>query len=247
MCFVDRGTSADDLALQTAERLADAIGAPLTAHPAPRPGAVDWPPGADEAAIAVAAAEQGVLAGLMNRTRTPELATRLCAPAVLVPEAAAEKPNPNGRGTLICGVDRSPAARSAAQTAAVLAGRLGSPLSLVHAQQPITATAIPMAGATAPMPALEEVDEEHREAGWELLQQIEQITPERARLRLMRRGRASRCLEEYAASQEAALIVVGAPHHGRLLGLLLGSTAWELARIAPAPVMYVPRDFVPRW
>jgi nucleotide-binding universal stress UspA family protein len=119
------------------------------------------------------------------------------------------------------------------------------PLALVHAQQPISAAAMATAAggvAAIPMGAPEET----RDTGWDLLDALDRITPKRARLRL-RSGQPAQCLQEYAHGHDAPLVVIGAPDHGALASVLLHSTAWELARIATVPVMYVPERFAPSW
>jgi nucleotide-binding universal stress UspA family protein len=238
LCLVDVGTEADDLGLRLGQRLAQALEARLDAQPAPRRAAVEGLPQADSATVVVAPTEPRTLAALWQPARSPVLAERVGAPTVLIPERAAASHALSSRGELVCGVDRSRGARSAARVASTLAERLGVPLSLVHAQAPVPAVALAPGGGAAglPHPVMEE---ENREAGWELLEAIDSITPERARLRL-RRGQPAKCLDEYAALHDAPLIVVGAPEHGRLSSLLLGSTAWDLYKLATTPVMYVP-------
>jgi nucleotide-binding universal stress UspA family protein len=236
LCLVDVGTPADELALRVGERLATALQARLDAQPAPRPWAVDWPAHADRAVVVIASAERGAVASLWRAARSPALATRLRVPAILIPHEAAAADDLDWSGELVCGVDSSRGARSAARMASVLAKRLGVPLALVHAQEPIPAVALgPAGGAGAAGLLPQESDDE----AWELLDTIDRITPERARLRL-RRGRPASCLNDYAAQHQAPLIVVGAPEHGRLSALLLGSTAWELSRHGSTPLMCVP-------
>ncbi len=102
----------------------------------------------------------------------------------------------------------------------------------------------PIGAGPVPMPG--EVFEEEKEAGWELLTAIDVITPQPARLRL-RSARPSSCLDDYALQHDAPLLVVGAPAHGALASLLLGSTAWQLSRHARTPVMYVPEEPATWW
>jgi nucleotide-binding universal stress UspA family protein len=238
LCLVDVGTRVDELALRVGERLATALRARLDAQPAPRRWAVEWPADADRALVVIASAAPSAVASLWQVARSPTLATRLRVPAVLIPREAAAA-DTRWSGELVCGVDRSRGARSAARVASRLAARLEVPLALVHAREPAPAVALGPGGVAGAAGLVPDDMEESRDAAWELLDAIDRITPERARLRL-RRGRPAACLNDYAAQQGAPLIVVGAPEHGRLSALLLGSTAWELSRHASTPVMYVP-------
>jgi nucleotide-binding universal stress UspA family protein len=100
-------------------------------------------------------------------------------------------------------------------------------------------------GGTAVRP-FADLDDETRESSWELLEALDRATPKPARLRL-RSGPPAACLNDYVSHRAAPLIVVGAPDRGRLAALLVPSTAWDLARTAKAPVMYVPEGFAPPW
>ena len=146
LCLVGLGSELDDLCMRFAGRLADAIEAPLTAKPVPRRGAVDWPRGIELATLVVAPADRGPLAGVFRRQRSPSLAKRLGMPAVLVPDAAGEVVRDGFEGEIVCGVDSSRGARSAAQTASALAGRTvvftGSLESMTRAEAKARAEAL---------------------------------------------------------------------------------------------------------
>lgn len=244
LCLVGSGTPADERSFAFAEWLANATGAPLAARPVPRRSAAKWRAGADEAAFIVTAGRPSRLASLGRPERSPETATKLGTPVVLVPDPGETAAPAAGAGELVCGVDQSRSARSAVRTTAALALRLGLPMSLVHVQEHLWPFAItPIAGAPAPPVR---AFSEGREAGWGLLDDLDEMSPGRARLRL-RSGMPARSLEEHAAHQDAPLIVVGAPDHGPLASLVVLSTAWELVRHAGRPVMYVPAGFEPSW
>ena len=242
LCLVGTGTADDERGFEFARWLADAMDVRLTARPAPRGGAVEWPAGADHAAVIVAAARGSRLTSVRRPERSPQTAVKLGVPVVLVPSAGPATGSTSTNRELVCGVDRSRGARSAVLATSALARRLDAPMALVHVQQPLwPPTLSPMTGTpTPPVEAPASV----REAGWELLDQLDEIVPERARLRL-RSGLPARCIEEHAAARDAPLIVVGAPDHGPIASLLFHSTAWELARLATRPVMYVPEGFNP--
>jgi nucleotide-binding universal stress UspA family protein len=246
LCLVGLGTEIDDLTLRFADRLAEAIEAPLTVHPTPQRGAVDWPPGIELATVVVVPAYRGPLAGLLRRDRCPTLAKRLGVPAVLVPEADPEVAPDCFEGEIVCGVDNSRGARSAAQTASALAGRLRLPMALVHAHEPVPPLVMAAAGGGTAVRPSGDLDDEARESSWDLLEALDRATPKPARLRL-RSGPPAACLNDYASHRAAPLIVVGAPDRGPLAALLVPSTAWDLARTAKAPVMYVPEGFAPSW
>jgi nucleotide-binding universal stress UspA family protein len=246
LCLVGLGSEVDELSLRYADRLAEAIEAPLAVQLMPRRGAVDWPRETELATLVVAPADRGVLAGLRRRDRCPTLAKRLGMPAVLVPEAAVGVADSGWEGEIVCGVDNSRGARAAAQTASALAGRLRLPMALVHAHEPVPPLAMAAAGGGTAVRPLGDLDDEARESSWNLLETHDRATPKPARLRL-RSGPPATCLNDYASHRAAPLIVVGAPDRGPLAALLVPSTAWELARTAEAPVMYVPEGFAPPW
>jgi nucleotide-binding universal stress UspA family protein len=242
LCLVGAGTEADAVGVSFAQRIADVIEAPLVVRPAPRRGAVDWPVGADRATIVVASGTRGPLAGMLRRDRSPAVASRLGVPVVLLPDAL----EPDWSSEIVCGVDSSLAARCAAQTASALAGRLGVPMALFHAHEPVPALAMAATGGGAVVRPIKDLDEESRESGWQLLEALDRATAKPARLRL-RSGPPGKCLNDYATERGAPLIVLGAPQSGGVLARLLRSTAWDLAATATVPIMYVPEHFVPSW
>jgi nucleotide-binding universal stress UspA family protein len=246
VCLVGLDSETDDLSLAVAKRVAGAIEAPITAQPAPPGGGVDRLPGMEHAALIVAPAERKGLARLFRRDACPALAKRLRVPAVLVPTQTVRAATDVWEGEIVCGVDGSRGARSAAQTASALAGRLRLPMSLVHAHQPVLPLAMAAAGGGAALQPPAHPEDESLESSWDLLAGLDRATPRPARLRL-RSGPAAASLNDYAAHRDAPLIVVGAPDRGPLAALLVPSTGWDLVRTATAPVMYVPEGFVPSW
>jgi nucleotide-binding universal stress UspA family protein len=246
MCLVGLGTEVDKQGMQLAERLAEAIDAPLTARPAPRRGAIDWPSGIERATLVVAPGARPRFVGLLGRDSAPKLAKRLGVPVALVPEASADVTPTGWEGEIVCGVDRSRSARSAAQTASALAGRLHVPMALVHAHEPVPPIAMATGGGGAVLQPVGDLDDKTRESNWDLLAALDKATTKPARLRL-RSGPPAACLNDYASARAAQLIVVGAPDRGPMAALLMPSTAWDLARTATAPVMYVPEGYAPSW
>jgi len=242
LCLVNLGKAMDQQTVRLAHRLAAAIDAPLGIRAVSGRGTVEPK---ESPALVVTTAGQGILGGLFAPERSPSLSRRLGVPLVLLPPQSQLPAELLASGELVCGVDASGGARSAALVASALAQRLDLPLSLVHSQAPIPAVAMAPAGAVAPLP-LEELRQESRDAGWKLLEELEAETPESARLRL-RSGLAASSLNDYALRQGASMIVIGAPDRGPLASLVLHSTAWELFRVSQVPVMYVPEDYASDW
>lgn len=58
--------------------------------------------------------------------------------------------------------------------------------------------------------------------------------------REVRLGQPAAVLAEYAAEQDAEIIVVGSRGRGAWSSAVLGSVSSDLARVAPCPVMIVP-------
>lgn len=141
-------------------------------------------------------------------------------------------------GGIVCGVDHSPGARSAARFAAALADRLALPLVLVHVvQPPIPQSELGMAARTTDAVVIEEL----RKAGVSLLEAVaEELGPGREVVAELRFGGASEALEAVAESAGAELVVVGTRGLGAVSSLLLGSVSRRLAAHGPCPTVVVP-------
>jgi nucleotide-binding universal stress UspA family protein len=123
-------------------------------------------------------------------------------------------------GTIICGIDESPAAREAIDVARDLSVRLGARLVLVHVA----------------------ANESARRDGELLLaEMVVDRWPGRRVERRVACGSPSEVLASIADEERADLLVVGAARGHRLLSsAVLGSVATSLSRGAPCPVVVVP-------
>jgi len=137
---------------------------------------------------------------------------------------------------IIAGVDGSPESLRAAALAWRIARAADTRCVLVHAVPEVWAP-----GGLAPLVNSPEIfdrlvsDLRHllaRELGAEVPASVRQSLVARA-------GRPGIVLDEVARGQGAGLIVVGARHHGALARGLGGSTAHQLVRTAPVPVLVV--------
>lgn len=149
----------------------------------------------------------------------------------------------NPGGSIVCGVDHSSGARSAARFAADLAGRLALRLVVVSVvQPPIPQSELGLAARTNDHVVLEGL----RNAGENLLEEVAQeLGPDRDVLTELRFGGASEALEAAAESAGAELVVVGSRGLGSVGSLLLGSVSRRLAVHAPCPTVIVPESAAP--
>ena len=155
--------------------------------------------------------------------------------------AASGLDGPTGSATIVCGVDDSHEARSAARVGAALADALDSELLLVHAYSPAASAAAIPSAAVAPPVDHEALEERQRRGGEALLRRIadEDVTGVHVRTRLEADAPAS-ALERCARSERATLIVVGTHGRGPVASALVGSTSVALAAGGPVPVVLVP-------
>jgi nucleotide-binding universal stress UspA family protein len=145
------------------------------------------------------------------------------------------------RAGVLCGVDGSPRARHAASAALALADRLGMRLTLVHVAP--TRTLLPVASLPSDVDpsayarSLEVADVEAKEA-------FDSLSPEVTRADVdheARLGDPATVLAELAEEGRVELIVVGSRGRGAWRAAAMGSVSAELVRLAPCPVLIVPR------
>lgn len=137
-------------------------------------------------------------------------------------------------GGVLVGHDGSAAASEAVQWAADLAGKLDLPLHVLRAWG-MTNAPTPRTRETGYVPPLSDFEAAVRE------QLDEDITaldlPGEVHLHVVH-GRSAR--ELLAAAEGADLLVVGRRGSGGFRGLRFGSTAEQVVRFAPCPVVAVP-------
>ena len=147
------------------------------------------------------------------------------------------------RRPILCGIDESAEARTAASVAAVLAERLGAPLVLLHAVPAMYANSDVALLGPVPQDAASQTHDVARRHGNALLARIvNQLRPSVDTETILPLGGAATQLVEAAGATGAAAVVVGARGHGRFHRALLGSVSGRVAATAPCPVVITPHD-----
>jgi nucleotide-binding universal stress UspA family protein len=132
---------------------------------------------------------------------------------------------------ILVGVDTSPESREAVRQAAVLADQVGA-LTLLA----VWTLPPPMVGADVPPPAPEE-EASRRVAEEAVAHARASIGPAGCATTKVARGFAWDALLGEIDDEHITLVVVGSRGHGRIRGVLLGSTATELVHKAPCSVL----------
>jgi nucleotide-binding universal stress UspA family protein len=186
--------------------------------------------------IVVGARGRGAMGAALLGSVSQGLASNPSRPVLVVPPKATPDRASNARGrpaaSIVCGVDGSPAATSAARVAGRFASALALRLVLVHVEQggkegssgAIDFDAL-LDAATRPRLRLL-----HRAANLAGDAQVEACLAE---------GTPAEALEEVAARESAQLIAVGTRGRGALKALALGSVSRTLAASASLPVLIV--------
>ena len=140
-------------------------------------------------------------------------------------------------GTMVCGVDHSPGARTAADIAIDLAARLAARLVLVHAV-PLPRPSREV-GVTQPTSLV--TIERMREVGASLLEEIAAHAEDGSEIaREVRIGAAAEVLGTVAHDAGAECVVVGSRGLGRVGAVLHGSVSLSFAAHGPCPTLIVP-------
>jgi nucleotide-binding universal stress UspA family protein len=139
------------------------------------------------------------------------------------------------RRTIVVGVDGSPGSKVALRWALEQAERTGADVEAVHVWRPGT-------GYYACMPVAFAVDDLADAAETVLLDTLVEVTREYGRSvpirpRVLRGLAADELLH---AARSAQLLVLGAPTHGTVTGLLAGSVSHQCVQRATCPVLIAP-------
>jgi nucleotide-binding universal stress UspA family protein len=177
------------------------------------------------------ALSSAVLGGVSRR-----LARDARCPVVVVPPATSIEA---GGGTVVCGVDGSGHALTAARVAGSLAQRLGGRLIVVHALQDLRAVAsYPGARSTTP-PATGQEDAVRRQADRIVEEAVGALDADVEVTGLVEPGAPAGVLAAVAERENASLVVVAGRGMGAVRAAFLGSVATTLATSATRPVVVV--------
>jgi nucleotide-binding universal stress UspA family protein len=186
--------------------------------------------------IVVGARGAGAASALLLGSVSQALAARASCPTLVVPpNASGESAAPDveaRKRSIVCGIDGSDDARSAARVAARLASALGDRLVLAHVGD---------AGeheATAGV-EYETLLEADGGARLRMLHDATRVTGDAEVAVSLVGGSPTAALEDLAARESAELIAVGTRGHGALKALALGSVSRTLAASASCPVLVV--------
>lgn len=133
---------------------------------------------------------------------------------------------------IVVAVDASPGAEAATRRAVALAEQMGTTIHAVHAVH-IPATVYAAMGAVPDASA--EIMKLEREAVWE---RIGPLLPEGS-VQVDLEGYPADAIAEYAAAEDADLIVVGSRGRGAVASLVLGSTSHRLIHITDRDLLVV--------
>jgi nucleotide-binding universal stress UspA family protein len=197
----------------------------------------------DAALLVVGSRGRGAVRAALLGSVSTAVAKASDRPVVIVPPDAAPAHDLEAResSVIVCGVDRSEEAKSAARVAAKLAAALRLELVLLHAYASGPAgAAVPAPGAGPPI-SYEEVEASQRERGRRLLEQVARDVGQGSAVRIrIEADEPAAALDRCAQAEHAELIVVGTHGRGVVASVLLGSTSARLAASASRPVVVVP-------
>jgi nucleotide-binding universal stress UspA family protein len=145
-------------------------------------------------------------------------------------------------GTIVCGIDHSPGARTAAAIASDLSRRLGAHLVMVYA--------VPLPRASRELGVAEPASfvtiDQMQQAGVTLLEEVvKELGGGPEITREVRIGGAAEVIGATAEDSQADLAVVGSRGLGFLGSVLLGSVSRSLAARGPCPTLIVPESASP--
>ena len=159
---------------------------------------------------------------------------------VLVPGPSAATPPGGQVRPIVVAVDDSEQSMWALDWAGRLAAEFGAPLVVLHALPWAPPLPVENLGIAA------ELAQTRRTQAIELLKMAGEDVPFGVRVeRVLREGPAAPTILAYGEEADAALIVIGTRGRGRLGRVRLGSTAEDVSRGAPCPVLAVRCPVVP--
>jgi nucleotide-binding universal stress UspA family protein len=193
----------------------------------------------DAELLVVGSRGRGALSSAVLGGVSRKVARDARCPVVLVPPAASigAREGNRGSGTVVCGVDGSGHAVTAAQVAGRMAERLGGRLLVVHARQDLKALAsYPGARSTTP-PLTGQEDAVQRQADRIVEEAVEAVDVDVEATGLVESGAPADLLAAAADREDARLIVIAARGMGAVRAAFLGSVTIALAASATRPVV----------
>ena len=162
-----------------------------------------------------------------------------CPVVVVPPEASmgARETEGRGEGTIVCGVDGSGHAVTAAQVAGRLAERLGARLLVVHARQNVQAVVSYRGARTSTPPVTGQPDAVRRQAERVVAEALEAVDVDVEANGVVEPGTPAAVLAAVADREDARLIVIAARGMGAVRAAFLGSVTTTLAASATRPVV----------
>jgi nucleotide-binding universal stress UspA family protein len=189
--------------------------------------------------VVVGSRGRGSLRAAVLGSVSRDLTAQARCPVVVVPSGQARS-NPGevaapGQASVVCGIDGSDQALTAAAIAGRLAKRLGYRLVVVHARQNIRAM-VSYPGARSTTPPVTGQDDSVEQLADDIVQRAVAAAGGNA-VGVIEPGPPTEVLESVAQREDARLIVIAARGLGALRSALLGSVAAELTAAATRPVV----------
>lgn len=193
----------------------------------------------DAELLVIGSRGRGALRSAALGSVSREVASRARCPVVIVPSGERWAETPIGAddadASVVCGVDGSDEALTAAAFAGRLARRLEWRLVLVHARQTLRALAA-YPGASTRTPPLSGQEDAVRNLAAKIIEDAERAAGVGA-VGVVEPGPPAEVLESVADRESARLIVIAARGVGTLRAALLGSVAADLPVAAARPVV----------
>jgi nucleotide-binding universal stress UspA family protein len=189
--------------------------------------------------VVVGSRGRGSLRAAVLGSVSRDLTAQARCPVVVVPSGQARS-NPGevaapGQASVVCGIDGSDQALTAAAIAGRLAKRLGYRLVVVHARQNIRAM-VSYPGARSTTPPVTGQDDSVEQLADDIVQRAVAAAGGNA-VGVIEPGPPTEVLESVAQREDARLIVIAARGLGALRSALLGSVAADLTAAAARPVV----------